>query len=871
MKFTLKDYQQGAVTDVLTRLRRARRNYRLDGEPSAFALSAATGSGKTVMAAAVIEALFNGDDLLGFDADPSAVVLWFSDDPSLNEQTRFRIMQASDRIPHSRLVVVDYPFDHRVLAPGHVYFINTQKFSRNSLLVRGFRDADRPEQPRLTPDLQTTSIWETIGNTIEDGERTLYMVLDEAHRGFGTRSGSAGKDRASIVSQLIRGQPGIPAMPIVWGISATVQRFNDAIASDTGRTKLPDVTVDPILIQASGLLKDDIILDIPAETGAFDLVLLARGARDTVAADAAWRAYAAEQGTPQDRVVPLLVVQVPNKPDETLLEEIVRTVRQEWPELPDDAVANVFGDHRTEPAGPYQIPYIEPQRVQESTHVRVLLAKDAVSTGWDCPRAEVMVSFRPARDETHITQLLGRMVRTPLARRIPGDDRLNSVACILPRFDRETAIRVARRLMNTGDPTGPEFETDTGGGAGRRVLIDPQDMAPNPHIPDEVWAAFEALPSQTLPRRQAKPIPRLTALAQALSQDGIVIGAGREAHSRLHATLDGIQAEHSDALAAKLEDVMRVDIERIRSRWAIRETTSTTYAEVADRRVIEEAVRATNRIITKDVAEGYATHLASPLSDDDEEAIDQLRAAQVTVSALGLLPELGETVDAAATKLANSWFTRYRVDIKGLTDARRTIYDEIRSQSRDPQPADLIRPKVRQEETKQPDGTPVEMRPRHLLSDAQGNYPTASLNGWERQVLDAELARPSTVAWYRNPSRSSQDSLAIAYRDGADGDSPWRALRPDFLFFTRLGDGTIRAGIVDPHGTHLADAIPKLRGLATFAEEHGDAFVRIDSIAEIDGTLRVLDLTEATVRKEVRAARDAAALFAGAAAAATDY
>jgi type III restriction enzyme len=42
------------------------------------------------MAAAVFEALFHGDDATNFDADPGAVVIWFSDDPSLNEQTRFR-------------------------------------------------------------------------------------------------------------------------------------------------------------------------------------------------------------------------------------------------------------------------------------------------------------------------------------------------------------------------------------------------------------------------------------------------------------------------------------------------------------------------------------------------------------------------------------------------------------------------------------------------------------------------------------------------------------------------------------------------------------------------------------------------------------
>jgi len=61
-------------------------------------------------------------------------------------------------------------------------------------------------------------------------------------------------------------------------------------------------------------------------------------------------------------------------------------------------VAHVFGEHKTQTFGKYSVPYIEPQRVQEETWVRVLITKDAISTGWDCPRAEVMVSFRPAVD-----------------------------------------------------------------------------------------------------------------------------------------------------------------------------------------------------------------------------------------------------------------------------------------------------------------------------------------------------------------------------------------------------------------------------------------------------------------------------------------
>ena len=49
----------------------------------------------------------------------------------------------------------------------------------------------------------------------------------------------------------------------------------------------------------------------------------------------------------------------------------------------------------------------------------------------------------PTNDATHIAQVVGRMVRQPLARRIATDDALNTVACFLPNFNR-TALGVIK-------------------------------------------------------------------------------------------------------------------------------------------------------------------------------------------------------------------------------------------------------------------------------------------------------------------------------------------------------------------------------------------------------------------------------------------
>lgn len=840
MRFTLKDYQSDAVGDTLRELASARDFYRsASRRVSSVALASTTGSGKTIMAAAVIEALFWGSDDFDIPSDPNAVVLWFSDDPSLNQQTLHRLQQASDRL-RNRLITVEHPFRYAKLQPGNVYFINTSKLSRSSLLVRGHDSADILPGLDSHPDTVPFTFWDTLRNTIEDPNVTLYMVLDEAHRGMGRRSTS---DTPTIVKRLINGHSGVPPIPIVWGISATVQRFEESMEEaqvQDSRVHLRTVAVDPVRIQESGLLKDDIVLDFPSETGDFNTVLLRRGVRKVKAMSTAWSEYASEQSEPE-AVKPLLVLQVPNKPSPTEVAAAIDSIYEEWPELGHDAIAHVFGEHKTQSFGPHSVPYISPERVQDATYIRVLLAKDAISTGWDCPRAEVMVSFRPAKDETHITQLLGRMIRTPLARRVEGDDLLNSVECILPKFNRTTASLVLEKIMGS-EVLGGEDDT------GKRVLIDPLLMTPNPAVPDEVWELFSEIPTETLPRKHANPIKRLTSLAHALAADALEPDAGALAHERLHGVLNGLAAQYPNELSKAQRGVLTVAGGTVRGHRGLR--TDGEWTEDADDRAIQDAYRHGARTITPDVARTYIDHLAE---DTDDE--DVLRDAHVRVAALAMLPQTRPALDAAAETLAGEWLGKHRVSIKGLPEARQSLFAEITAMSTDPQLVAMAQPKNRQEETKRFVGDVaqlLERRPLHLLSDEEGMFPIGKLNPDEIEVLDTEVARGNLLAWYRNPT-GGRDSMSIAYQDKH---GVWRTLRPDFLFFIDSPEG-VQANIVDPHGAWLPDALAKLRGMARFAEAYGDHFHRLESISRVDGKLKVLDFTMPKTCAQVLEAIDA--------------
>ena len=195
-----------------------------------------------------------------------------------------------------------------------------------------------------------------------------------------------------------------------------------------------------------------------------------------------------------------------------------------------------------------------------------------------------------------------------------------------------------------------------------------------------------------------------------------------------------------------------------------------------------------------------------------------------------------------------------------MPDDRQEAYRQISALSREPQDIDLARPVSWMEATaaREKDGTETKLPtyPHHLLCDEKGLYPV-ELNDWEKAVLKAESQRAGFKFWYRNPNRPTQDSLGIAYVDGDET----KIVRPDFLFFVELPDGTVTVDIVDPHSIHLADALPKLQGLARYAEAHPQSYRRVEAVAEISSKLRVLDLTRADVRQAVMEASSAKSLY----------
>ena len=188
-----------------------------------------------------------------------------------------------------------------------------------------------------------------------------------------------------------------------------------------------------------------------------------------------------------------------------------------------------------------------------------MLAKEAISTGWDCPRAEVLYSERPAKDATHIAQVIGRMVRQPLAHRIAPDDALNSVACYLPLFDSKKLGAIKDELEGKGKGDGDHR-------VGPEVVRAPVVFDRNPTLPPEVFDFVQSLPSIPTPDATASPLRRAKNLVRLLADDGagpaLVADADALLTKRLNARLDGLAAEHADAVADGVEDLRTAVVRR---------------------------------------------------------------------------------------------------------------------------------------------------------------------------------------------------------------------------------------------------------------------------------------------------------------------
>lgn len=820
MKLSLKEFQEAAVTRLVKQVVSARREVGEGGDPQAIALSAPTGSGKTVMMTALMERILEGDDAT--DGDENATFLWITDSPDLNEQSRRKIEETSSVFKPHQLLTIDSTFDEATFFPGYVYFLNTQKVGRDKTLV-------------VAGDKRTHTIWDTLSKTVANTPGSFFVILDEAHRGMMESK----KDRelaASIVQKFIKGSSGeIPPIPLILGISATPDRFVQLTQGQQRLLRREDV--EPEAVRESGLIKDKVLLYHPEEKQAADISVLHAAVSKLEAFQGYWADYS-DSG--DEDVLPLLVVQVEDAPTKapkgggeksisrTPLTEVVAAIEKILGPLKEGEIAHCFQEQSSILVGSRTIPRIAPPDIQRDSTLRVVLFKQSLNTGWDCPRAEVMMSFRRAVDHTSIAQLVGRMVRTPLARRIESNDVLNSVALYLPQYDKAGLKKVVEHLTQPSPDDQIAVEVEEG-----NEILDLSRAASK----TACFSAATGLPTYEIIRgSRASNSRRVVRLARALEFDKIQPGALQSAVALITESLqDALQQASKDpAFKGNLQRSKEIVLRAVTVGFGGVETDDGDSDEVVAlaSENLDDLFAAAGRKL------GEGLHAAFAKRAVDAGA--SLSEAKLTLHVLLQRNGVFEKVESIAAGKLGKWQQDYQDEILALADGRREVYRKIRRTAVKPEPGPLVLPDLIQ--VRQMDET----WPDHLYATPEGEFP-APLNKWETDILQIAMASEDFLGWFRNPERKPW-SLCVPYKlNGAD-----RGAYPDFLIFRKAGTG-VRIDIVEPHRPNLDDFWAKARGLAEYAGLHGERFGRIEIVTILDGKkFKRLDLNDEAVRDVVR-------------------
>ncbi|MEX0754724.1 MAG: DEAD/DEAH box helicase family protein [Actinomycetota bacterium] len=820
MKVALKDFQTEAVHELLSRLDAARSGYRGGaGQQQAVGLTATTGAGKTIIATALIEAILFGSDEAGTDPDVGATFLWMTDKPELNSQTQAKMLDASSDLRFDLLPEVDTTFNEETLQPGRVYFLNTQKLGAKADLVK--------KGPLVK---RAFTFWDVIRATIEDTARTLYLVVDEAHRGM-TETKKI-EEANSIIQRFIKGYPsgGMPAAPIVLGISATPERFMRVVENSNRTTSRWDVPADQV--RASGLIKDETLADFSAGRRKDAMALFADAVKVWKSSTEQWAAYHATYGEDGEDplIVPALIIQVENESGgrvtATNLDSLIRIVVRIAGRMEDKAFAHAFGTAAPEPAGQRVIRYIEPSRIANDSDARVVFFKSSLDTGWDCPRAEVMFSFRRAVDPVSIAQTIGRMVRTPLARRIEENDELNSAYVFLPYYEEAGVQTIISHLSDSGN------EAIAGTVKPRRASV----SLPLRTDMSGAIEVIEKVPSYLVPTPRARPeIRTLADLGNFLSGTGIDADAFR--HEMLGVARLLLQKREALADDADFEREVSDQGEiLVRRAELVLDATGSMGGGTRTLQATEESISrlftSAARRLTNEAASWYVRLRL----ENDPASISLARREAFSLSARD---DVTEAVNTLASKRIDTLRGKHVEQIGTLSPSKQARYKAILRQVPEPTPIELHLPEM----VTFPRGRNCPAG--HIYAD--GKDAPIYLNGWEEDTIGPEAVKSTTVGWLRNGEREGW-AFCVPWRDR----NVWRGFFPDFLLVRRDGSHLV-VDILDPHDHSKLDAVGKAQGLSQYAAKHAEEVGHADLIAKIGQHYRRLHLEQLAIRKEVDA------------------
>ncbi len=354
----LKAYQKEAVASLKETVEKLLRS----SEREICIFQAPTGSGKTMIVSDLLRQLAK----------------------DRKDDRKFSFVWVSVRMLHeqSKEKLEKYYEDDRLLQCSYFEDLEDRKIDENEILFINWHSINKKDiNVYVRENEQDNNLNNIIQNTKEEG-REIILIIDESHH---TASSEKSKELIEIIG---------PKVTIE--VSATPHLRDNP--GGWVKVNLSDVKAEEMI--KSEIAVNPEFMDMKLGTKSSDELVIGQALkkREELA-----KLYEKEGSN----INPLVLVQLPDQKNSLVnkKDDVLRILKDKFKITEENGKLAVWlSEEKTN-----NLANIE----KNENEVEVLVFKQAIALGWDCPRASILVIFRESKSFTFTIQTIGRIMRMP--------------------------------------------------------------------------------------------------------------------------------------------------------------------------------------------------------------------------------------------------------------------------------------------------------------------------------------------------------------------------------------------------------------------------------------------------------------------------
>lgn len=390
MNINLKNYQEKAVGELIATFKTLLTK---EEQKKVCVFQAPTGSGKTLMTAKFIE------EIIREVPEMDLCFVWISiGKGELHLQSKHSLERVFDGAPRVSLVEEEFTGGRERIVRNEVVVVNWEKLRSKYNKDEG-QNKKGDWKNTLMKDGEKLNFRDVLSKTRE--QRKVIMIIDESHIG-------ATAERTNELRDEINAD-------VILEMSATPKiTFTPA---EQARGTAGFVLVEPKDVIEEGMIKKELIINEKIDEITDDEA----DSQEVVLQTAYNKRLELKKLFEKEKanINPLVLVQIPTA---EAGEDKIKAVRKF---LADKGITE-----RKDGTGNGKLAIWLSEQKSETldwvseadNEIEFLIFKQAIDTGWDCPRAHILVKFRESHSETFEIQTVGRILRMPEQKHYASED-----------------------------------------------------------------------------------------------------------------------------------------------------------------------------------------------------------------------------------------------------------------------------------------------------------------------------------------------------------------------------------------------------------------------------------------------------------------